>query len=310
MFSRRSFLGRGLPAAFATLFFPKVISAKDEKSILEYKPDPTTWKDDEINVAWIGHSTILLNFYGTTILTDPILFEKIGISIFGLKFGPNRLTPPALSFEEIPKPDIVLLSHAHFDHTDYQSLKKLTKKFPGQIDVIIAYLTKDVIEDLNWKTISVLDWNEEIKLKDISIKAFEVEHFGWRFPWEKDRSRGYIKDGRSYNAYLIKKNGRSILFGGDTRNTQKLNVLSNENIDIAIMPIGAYNPWKYAHCNPEEALQMSESINAKYFIPIHTKTFKLGAEAFEEPIDWLRKSINNYNIKLGLSSIGETFTLN
>ncbi|MBK8944947.1 MAG: MBL fold metallo-hydrolase [Ignavibacteriae bacterium] len=309
MLNRRNFIGKSFIAAIGTFLFPKLILAKENENILEYKPTPENWKNDQINIAWIGHSTILINFYGTIILTDPILLNRIGMNILGISFGPARLTPPALSFEEIPKPDIILLSHAHFDHTDYNSLKKITNKFPNQIDVIIAFLTKDVIEDLKWKSISVIDWNEKIEISNLKITALEVEHFGWRVPWEKDRSRGYLKDGRSYNAYLIEKNGKSILFGGDTRNSKKLEILKDKNLDIAIIPIGAYNPWTYAHCNPEEALIMAENIGAKYFIPIHTKTFKLGAEPFEEPIDWLKKSVQNYKIELGLDSIGQTFTI-
>ncbi|MFZ1289057.1 MAG: MBL fold metallo-hydrolase [Melioribacteraceae bacterium] len=310
MLNRRNFIGKSFIAAIGSLFFPKLIYAENDESILDYKPTPENWKNDQINIAWIGHSTILINFYGTIILTDPILLNRIGANILGISFGPTRLTPPALSFDEIPKPDIILLSHAHFDHMDYNSLKKITNKFPNQIEAITAYLTKDVIEDLKWKSISVIDWNEEIEIFNIKFTAIEVEHFGWRVPWEKDRSRGYLKDGRSYNAYLIEKNGKSILFGGDTRNTKKLEILKEKNPDIAIMPIGAYNPWTYAHCNPEEALQMAENIGSKYFIPIHTKTFKLGAESFEEPIDWLKKSVQNYKIELGLDSIGQTFTQN
>jgi L-ascorbate metabolism protein UlaG (beta-lactamase superfamily) len=309
MLNRRKFIGKSFLAAIGSFLFPKIILAEEENNILDYKPAPHKWKNDQINLAWIGHSTILINLYGKIILTDPILLNRIGINIFGLSFGPSRLTPPALIIDEIPKPDIILLSHAHFDHTDYNSLKKLTQKFPNQIDVIIASLTKDVIEDLLWKSITVIDWNEQTELQNIKITALEVEHFGWRVPWEKDRSRGYMKDGRSYNAYLIEKNGVSILFGGDTRSTKKLEILKNKNIDIAIMPIGAYNPWTHAHCNPEEALKMAENIGAKFFLPIHTKTFKLGSEPFEEPIEWLKKSIKKYNIKLGIDSIGQTFTL-
>lgn len=309
MLNRRNFIGKSLFAALGSIFFPKLLVAEENENILDFKPEPQNWKNDQINLAWIGHSTILINFYGTIILTDPILFDRIGMDILGLSFGPSRLTPPALSFDEIPKPDLVLLSHAHFDHTDYKSLKKLTEKFPDQIDVVVAYLTIDVIDDLKWKSIRIIDWNEQAEINELKITALEVEHFGWRYPWEKDRSRGYLKDGRSYNAYLIEKNGKSILFGGDTRKTTKLEILKDNNPDIAIMPIGAYNPWTYAHCNPEEALIMAENIGAKYFIPIHTKTFKLGAESFEEPIDWLIKSSENYKIELGLNSIGQTFTL-
>ena len=309
MLNRRNFIGKSFFAAIGIIFFPKLLIAEENENILDFKPEPKNWQNDQLNLSWIGHSTILINFYGTIILTDPILFDRIGMNFLGLSFGPSRLTPPALSFDEIPKPDLVLLSHAHFDHTDYKSLEKLTEKFPDQIDVVVAYLTIDVVEDLKWKSVKIIDWNEQTEINDLKITALEVEHFGWRYPWEKDRSRGYLKDGRSYNAYLIEKNGKSILFGGDTRKTTKLELLKDKNPDIAIMPIGAYNPWTYAHCNPEEALIMAENIGAKYFIPIHTKTFKLGAESFEEPIDWLIKSSENYKIELGLNSIGQTFTL-
>ena len=108
---------------------------------------------------------------------------------------------------------------------------------------------------------------------------------------------------------MIEKNGKKILFGGDTRMTDKLNILSSEKIDVALMPIGAYNPWKHAHCNPEEALEMTDRIGAEYFFPMHTKTFKQGSEPFEEPIDWLKKSIKNYKTNLAVDSIGQTFTI-
>lgn len=118
-----------------------------------------------------------------------------------------------------------------------------------------------------------------------------------------------MKDGRSYNAYFLKRNNSSILFGGDTAFTDKLDVLKSERVDIAIMPVGAYNPWKWNHCNPEEALQMAENINSSVFIPVHTKTFEQSSEPFNEPIEWMNKSAVNYNMKIGLDNIGQTFCL-
>lgn len=288
------------------IIFPKSTS---NKSVLDHKPDPSKWLDSEINIAWIGHSTVLINFYGITILTDPVLMDRIGLYIAGTSFGPSRLIPPALTIDEIPKPDIILLSHAHMDHMDYPTLKEITNKFPNKIDAITAHLTKDVISDLKWKSLVSLDWKDETNSHGINFTAIKVKHFGWRFPWEKDRSRGYMKDGRSYNAYLLVKNGKSILFGGDTTMTEDFKILKDKNIDIALMPIGAYNPWRHAHCDPEEALQMANEIGAKYFIPIHTKTFRQGMEPYEEAIDWMNKSIVNYNMKVGLDTIGQTFTL-
>jgi len=284
--------------------------AKGTPLTASFKPEPAKWKDDEINIAWIGHATVLMNFFGTWILTDPVLFERIGLYVFGTNWGPSRLTHPALKIDEIPKPDIILLSHAHLDHMDYVTLSEIVKRFPGQIDCLTAYNTKDVIDDLQWKSLQEIDWGEETEISGVGFEGLKVKHFGWRFPWEWDRSKGYMIKGRSYNAVLLKKNGKKILFGGDTAYQELFKSLKNEKIDVAIMPIGAYVPWRNNHANPEESLIMaSNHINAKYFIPIHTKTFKQGTEPIEEPLNWLLDSVKNYNIKIGLDDIGQTFTL-
>ncbi|PKL82817.1 MAG: Zn-dependent hydrolase [Ignavibacteriae bacterium HGW-Ignavibacteriae-3] len=309
---RKDFIKKSLLAAGATLLAPLFIKSDSNAypSIkLNYKPDLSEWSNEDLTMAWIGHSTVLINFYGKWILTDPVLFERIGLYFFGGSIGPGRLTPPALEIHEFPRPDIILLSHAHMDHMDYPTLRAFAKKYPNQIDVITAYLTKDVIDELPWKSLSVMDWNDELVLQDVRFRANEVKHFGWRFPWEKDRSRGYYKDGRSYNSYLIEYKNKKVLFGGDTSMTDKLKTLKSENIDVAIMPVGAYNPWIHNHCNPEQALQMADEINAKYFIPIHTKTFTQSKEPFNEAIDWMKKSAPNYNLKIGLDEIGQTFVL-
>jgi len=313
---RRNFIKRSVALLVSTIllppfFFNRVQSfGKTKLSEADVKPTPELWKDTEINIAWIGHSTMLINFYGTIILTDPVLFERIGVYFLGLVFGPNRYSLPALEFDEVPKPDLVLLSHAHMDHMDYKTLVNFTDKFPGEIDCITAYNTSDVVADLDWKSLAELDWGDEKQLLGIKFKAFEVKHFGWRFPWEKDRSKGYMIDGRSYNAYLLEKNGKRILFGGDMAYSDKLIGVMDEPVDIAMMPIGAYNPWRHNHCNPEEALIMaSEQIGAKYFIPMHCNTFKQGIEPIDEPLTWLMNSHEKYNIKVGLNNIGSTFTL-
>lgn len=274
----------------------------------EFKPDPSVWRDDEINIAWIGHATILLNFYGTVILTDPVLFERVGLYFWGITFGPSRYTMPALQLEELPKPDLVLLSHAHMDHMDYETLSSLVDLYPNEIACITAFNTKDVIEDLDWKSLREVDWNEEIIFEDIRLKALEVKHFGWRYPWERDRSRGFMENGRSYNAYIIEKNGKKILFGGDTAFSEKFKPALEENIDVAIMPIGAYHPWRMNHCTPEEALVMaSQHLNAKHFIPIHFYTFKQGMEPIEEPMKRLLSDAENHEINIAIKNIGGSF---
>lgn len=311
--TRRTFIKRGFLATLGSFLFPHLFVNSEigasEFIPLNYSPSPSEWSSDTITVSWIGHSTILINFFGKWILTDPVLMKRIGLYFLGTSIGPTRLTPPALMPEEIPKPDIILLSHAHMDHMDYPTLKELTKMYPSQIDVVTAYNTSDVIADLNWKSLTVLDWNEETNILGLNIKAFEVKHFGWRFPWEKDRSRGFFEDGRSYNAYLISGNGKTVLFGGDMAESDKLKVIQNKKIDIALMPIGAYDPWIQSHCTPEQALQMAEEINAEHFIPMHTKTFQQGKEPFNEPVERMLAAAPIYKPKVVIDEIGQTYSL-
>ena len=310
--SRKRFLVNSAKLTAGAVFISPFLKFQqpkaEELSPPDTVPDPTSWKNDEINIAWIGHSTILMNLYGTVIITDPVLFEKIGFYFLGMTIGQSRYTSPALEFDKIPCPDLILLSHAHMDHMDTKTLISFTDKFPNKIDCVTAYNTSDAISDLNWKSLKELDWNQKYENERLKLTAIEVKHFGWRLPWERDRSRGYFNNGRSYNAYLIEKDGKKIIFGGDTALTNKF--IPFNNIDIAIMPIGAYNPWRTNHCNPEEALKMaSDDLKASFFIPIHCNTFKQGLEPTDEPLKWLQTSVRNYNIKLGLIKIGETFTL-
>lgn len=312
--TRRKFIKKSALATLASYLVPSFLLKTEIEASdyipLNYNPKPAEWSNDEVTVSWIGHATMLINFFGKWIITDPVLKSRVGLYFMGTSIGPTRLTPPALTIDEIPKPDLILLSHAHMDHMDYPTLSDFAERYPNQIDVITAYLTEDVIEDLPWKSLSVMDWGDKLKLQGIDFTALEVEHFGWRFPWEKDRSRGFKKDGRSYNGYLMKRKGKSVLFGGDMRMHNKLEIIKNENVDIALMPIGAYNPWIQSHCTPEQALEMTDNINAKVFIPMHTKTFQQGREPFNEPIKRMLSAAPKFRTKIGLNEIGQTFRLN
>ena len=306
--NRRSFVKIAASIAAGSFIFGKELFADSIKDPLN-KPEPANWKNDEINIAWIGHATILINFYGKIILTDPVLFSQVGIPFFEYKFGPKRAVMPALDLDEIPKPDLILISHAHMDHMDYETLKAITKKFPDSINCITAASTKDVVEDLKWKSLIELDWNDEIIVDEIKLKGIEVVHNGWRYPGEKDRSTGNI-EGRSYNGYIIEYNNKKIFFGGDTAFTEKFKNLKNEKIDIVILPVGGYVPKYYYHCNPEEALKMAdEFIGGKYFIPIHAATFEEKDE-IDKPLKWLKEIKSNYKIEVVIDEIGQTFTLN
>src|SRR5204863_3920122 len=90
-----------------------------------FRPKPEEWEDNAITASWLGHSTVLLNFYGLTILTDPVLFRRVGANLRIGTIGPKRLVDPALRVRQLPPVDLVLLSHAHMDHLDLPTLKRL-----------------------------------------------------------------------------------------------------------------------------------------------------------------------------------------
>lgn len=303
--NRKDFIKQITLAIGGAIFITDKVLAERAPKFPLYKPEPENWKDSELNIAWIGHSTMLINLYGTIVLTDPVLFDRVGVEFMGLTYGPIRYTYPALDKNEMPRPDIILISHAHMDHMDYRTLKFLTEKFKDQIICITAANTKDVINDLRWKNLYELDWNKNLDLYKTSFTGIEVKHNGWRYPFEMDRPD--YNNGRSYNGYVIEKYGSKIFFAGDTGFTDKFKSLKEDKIDIAIFPIGGYVPKKHYHCNPEEALIIAdEYINAKYFIPMHCKTFDTDNE-LERPLIWMNEIKDNYKIKVVLNDIGQSF---
>lgn len=317
MSTRRTFLGTvGLSLASVPYLIAKGLTERrgrlemifNDDPVLEprFHPEPSTWGDRTITAAWIGHSTILLNFFGVNIITDPVFSERIGLNIAGLlTIGPRRLVQPALTIDQLPHIDLILLSHAHFDHLDLPSLKEFDRNIP----LIMAKNTADVIEDLGFTTVYELDWGKWTRIGDLRVEALEVKHFGWRYPWEQDRSRGNM-EGRSYNAYLLTRNQRHIVFGGDTAMHDHFKDLARRNItvELAMMPIGAYDPWIHAHASPEQALAMADQMGAFHVLPMHWRTFVQSEEPTLEPMARLKKAAASNPDRIVLNSIGETWT--
>jgi len=229
------------------------------------------------------------------------------VDVFGLfTLGPKRLIAPALSFEDLPAIDLILLSHAHLDHLDLPTLEKFDPKIP----MVMAKNTLDVIDGLGRLEVHELDWGETTGIGDVEIEALQVKHFGWRYPWENDRSKGYW-NGRSYNAYLISKNGRHIVFGGDTAYQEYFKEIGKRNlpIDLAIVPIGAYDPWISNHANPEQAVEMANHLGARHILPIHWRTFVQSEEPTMEPIARFKRALADASDRVALESVGQTWTM-
>ncbi len=269
-----------------------------ETALAPRRPEPLRWPDHGVHAAWLGHSTVLLKVDGFTILTDPVFSIRAGLNLGPVTLGIKRLVEPAVTIDELPKVDLVLLSHAHMDHFDVPSLRRLEHQ---QTTVVTAYRTSDLLRVRRFRKVIELRWNEETQVGPVTVRAFQVAHWGARM-----RSDVY----RGFNGYLLRAGGRQIVFGGDTAYTEHFKQLrSSRVIDLAIMPIGAYDPWIRVHCNPEQALAMAEDAGATYVLPVHHQTFQLSREPTLEPLERILTAAGASTDRICVREIGGEFSL-
>jgi L-ascorbate metabolism protein UlaG (beta-lactamase superfamily) len=251
-----------------------------------------------VRAVWIGHSTVLINVDGFTILTDPVFGRRIGIGLGPLVLGMKRLVDPAVALPNLPLPDLILLSHAHMDHFDLPSLRKLENL---RTTVVTAAGTSDLLRVKRYRAVHELRWDESCQAGPARVRAFEVRHWGART--RTDAHRGY-------SGYLIEAGRYRIVFGGDTAYTDSFRkIRSSRPVDLAIMPIGAYDPWIHAHCNPEQALAMANHAGADFVLPVHHQTFKLSNEPNREPIERLLLASGSAEDRIAIREIGDEFEL-
>jgi L-ascorbate metabolism protein UlaG (beta-lactamase superfamily) len=264
-----------------------------------HRPDPGAWPDTGLQAAWLGHTTVLLKVDGVTILTDPVFSKRAGIGLGPLTLGIKRLVAPALGIAELPKIDVVLLSHAHMDHFDVPSLRALEDR---RVTVVTPARTADLLRVKRYGRVQELAWDERTQAGPLALRAFRVQHWGARM--QRDTYRGY-------NGYTIEAGRYRILFGGDTALTDAFSRLrSSRAFDLAIMPVGAYDPWIRAHCTPEQAWRMAHEAGAEHFLPVHHQTFPLSREPYWEPIERVYRSAGNHADRVAVSRIGQEFQVN
>jgi L-ascorbate metabolism protein UlaG (beta-lactamase superfamily) len=266
-----------------------------------YKPAPATWSDNAITLAWLGHASVLIDFYGLRILTDPTFFSRIGVDAWLGTIGPLRLVRCALTPEEVPDIDLLLVTHAHFDHLDTPSLAAV----PGNPAVVMAHATSDLLPRRSWTSVSELRWDEtarvSTRLGDLQVRAIEVRHWGARI--RRDTWRGYT-------GFILEREGRRLLIGGDTADTPLFRAHRRHGpFEAAVMPVGAYDPWIRNHCTPEQAVQMADAAGARLFVPVHHQSFELSREPFDEPLERTENALARERDRLALRLIGETAVL-
>ena len=251
------------------------------------KPVPTS---DELRITYVNHSTFLIQVGGINILTDPVWSERTSPFQFA---GPKRMRPPGIKFEDLPKIDIVLLSHNHYDHLDLPVMMKIFQIHKPKI--ITPLGVKAFLERNKISGHGDLDWWDEVGLNDsLKIQAVPAQHFSGRGTFDRDATL--------WCGYVIKRKEGNIYFVGDTGYNEKTFKEIGDRcapIAVALVPIGAYKPqWFMSpiHCSPEEAVKIHIEVKAKVSIADHYGTFPLADDGEEDPKVELTKALEKLNV--------------
>ena len=242
-------------------------------------------------IIWIGHAAYYIQIVGLKILTDPIFYNLPFIP----RFADIPINPKDL------EPDIILISHGHYDHLDIKSLEILDI-YKKQIKIIMplslsSYLKKDA-------NIQELPWWDEYSHGNIEIICTPASHWHRRGAFDFNKAL--------WCSFIIKSNNKNIFFAGDTALNTHFDEIQKQNIpiDIALMPIGAYLPvdiMKDSHMNPLEALKATNILKAKTMIPYHYGTFKLSDEPIGEPHSWINNLSKSSDINIKILDVGELY---
>ena len=273
-------------------------------------PDLRNWEHHALAAAWVGHSTVLLRVGGgggATVLTDPVFSRRVGIGLGLLTAGPARFYQPAVKLADLPALDLILLSHAHFDHLDRPTLSRLARR-DRDVPVVTAADTADLVDGLGFRSVTELPWGEAWERGPLKVTAVEVNHWG---------ARTFYDTYRGYNGYLIESSfsgvpkGRAssaprVFYAGDTADHRGFEAIAP--VDLALMPIAAYDPWVASHATPEQAWRMANEAGARVVMPIHHSTFRLSREPMDEPIRRFLAAAEGQAGRVALTQIGGTWS--
>jgi L-ascorbate metabolism protein UlaG (beta-lactamase superfamily) len=262
----------------------EVIGKKDEP--------PSKVDKYNIRISSVGHATFLLQLENCNILTDPVWSQRASPISW---IGPKRVTQPGIDFDKLPKIDIVLVSHNHYDHLDTHTIKKLWTHSQPIFIVPLANqrLIKKILPNA---VVHDLDWYEDKQIGSLKIYAIPSQHWS---------SRSIVDVNKNlWAGFIVESEGQQICFIGDSGYNQKMfRQIGNrfQNIIFAIVPIGSYEPrWfmKPVHMNPQEALLAFQDMRAKFFIPSHFAVFKLSDEGYYTQLEDYRQAISDSGVKL------------
>ena len=239
--------------------------------------------------AWIGHSSFLINNYDLNIITDPIFSNRASPLSF---IGPKRLIKPAISYKNLPKIDVVVISHNHYDHLDLASIKKLNSINPDTIFLVPLKL-KNWFLNKGIKNVFEFEWWQSKTIKNTTFTFVPVQHWSRRGLFDKNKSL--------WGGWWVENSNIKLVHLGDTGYSKDFVEINKRlgNPDIAFIPIGAYSPrriMKKSHMNPKEALDAALDLGAKKSIGMHWGTFILTIEPIREPKNLLNNLVTENNL--------------
>ena len=245
------------------------------------------FKNDDY-IAWIGHATYLIKLGNTTLITDPVFSKNAGPLIF----GPKRFTEPALNLNEIPKTDVFLLTHNHYDHQDMSTIRR----FPFKDAKVLVPLKLGKYFK-KYKDVNEMDWYEEIKINDhLKITFLPAVHWSKRTLTDTNKTL--------WGNFLIQYKNVKILFACDTGYGNIYKEIGEKYgpIDITMINIGAYDfrpmfDRSIYHTTPEEALNVAQDLKSKKVLGMHWGTFVLSLEPIMEPPIRFKENAEKFGFK-------------
>jgi L-ascorbate metabolism protein UlaG (beta-lactamase superfamily) len=225
----------------------------------------------QVAVTWIGHASFLIQFTDLNVLIDP----NFANWLFLLK----RIKRSGLRIRDLPPIDLVLLTHAHFDHFHKPTLRRLPHRKIG----VMPWGVGDLAWNLGFSRIIELDWWESFTQRDWKVTLTPSKHWGARVL--RDHHRGY-------GGFVLEHQGRRIYHAGDSAYFDGFREIGRIlTPEIALLPIGAYHPdsFRHVHMGPDEAVRAFQDLRARYLVPMHYGAFKLSFEELDEPPRWLRQ---------------------
>ena len=281
------------------ILFKSNSKAEPNKNIAVQKVDSISIANynSKTRFIWFGHSTFLLQTKGKNLLIDPMFGDVPAPNpLLGNKRFSNELP---IEIEKLPSIDAVLITHDHYDHLDYESIQKLKDKvklFFTPLGIGIHLLKWGVEKE----RIIELDWWQEIKFDDLTIRCTPAQHFSGRGISDREKTL--------WCSWIIQSDDENLFFSGDSGYASHFKEIGEKYgpFDFAFMECGQYNNlWPLVHMLPEETAQAGLDIKAKKMMPIHWGAFKLASHSWTEPVERISKKAKELNVDLVIPKIGE-----